>query len=144
MAKNQKVTALKNKVEEVTNQLKRALADYSNLEKRLINEKEEFVKFANLNLVLKILPILDGLEKAAASLNNEGLNLVLRQFKNVLDSEGVKEVSSEVYDPNKQEAIELVEGEEEGLVVEVVEKGYELNGRVIKPSRVKVMRKEVK
>lgn len=130
------------KVEDLTNQLKRALADYSNLEKRILTEREFHQKNANLSLILKFLPILDSLEKASLEINNQGLSLIVKQFKEALFSEGVKEINSEYFDPEKQEALEIISGEDDGKVVEVISKGYEMGGRVILPAKVKVIKKE--
>jgi len=63
---------------------KRARADYANLERRIKDQQEEFVKFANSVLILKLLPVLDDLEKASGKIKDEGLNLVLKKFKEVL------------------------------------------------------------
>lgn len=123
-------------------QFKRARADYLNLEKRVASEKEVIVSFANEVLIARLLPFLDGLEKAAGDVKSEGLNLVLNEFKKVLIEAGVSEIEAKdkMFDPNFHEAVEVAEGEE-GKVVEVVRKGYVLRGKVIRPGRVKVGKK---
>lgn len=129
-----------NKTSELESQLKRALADYANLQKRTEEEKKAVVKFGNVVLIAKFLDILDHLEEAQKTINSEGLELVIKKFKDNLDSEGVNEISTqgEVFDPVKHEGIATVEGEKDGEIAQVLQKGYELDGKVIRPARVRV------
>ena len=83
-----KVTKLEEEIVELNNKWKRALADYQNLEKRAVQEKTEFVKFAGAALLDKLLPILDSLEKCQIHFKDKGLDLTLDQFKKTLESEG--------------------------------------------------------
>lgn len=128
--------------QELELQLKRALADYANLQKRSEEEKKLTFKFANAVLLVKFLDILDHLEEAQKTIKSEGLELVIRKFKDILNSEGVKEISTEKveFDPNLHEGIATVEGEKDNEIVEVLQKGYELNGRILRPARVKITR----
>ena len=117
----------------------RALADYQNLAKRVEREKELFVKFANSVLILRMLPVLDNLERAQEHLKDEGIDLVIKQFKEALSSEGVNEVEGigSEFNPEIHEAIAHGEGEE-GKVIEVFEKGYKLGDKIIRPAKVRV------
>src|SRR4030042_4393533 len=94
-SQNQELEALKKQVEELTNNWKRAVADYRNLEARMTKEKEEWVKFSNAALLLPLLEVLDDLERAAAHLKDNGLNLVIEKFKRVLKGNGVEELKTE-------------------------------------------------
>jgi len=127
-------------VEELTNNWKRALADYQNLEKRYEKEKADFVQFANADLILKLLPTGGLLEKVAEHLKDDGLNLVVREFRRILSEEGLKEIKSlgESFDPLTMEAVEIVSGGEKNKVAEVLQKGYFLKGKVLLPAKVKV------
>ena len=129
-------------IEDLTNRWKRALADYQNLEKRYEREKADFVAFANANLILRLLTILGHLEKAASVLKDKGLDLVVTEFKRVLEEEGVEEIKAlgEQFNPQLMEAIETVEGEEENRVAEEVYKGYLLKGKLLLPAKVKVFK----
>jgi len=124
---------------------KRALADYQNLEKRIALEKEEFVKFANRNLILRILPAIDSLEKAEEYLKDEGLSLALRQLKEGLFFEGLEkiEVKGKDFNPEEMECVAVGEGEE-GKVLEEIRAGYRLNGKVLRAAQVKVGKKATK
>ena len=134
-----KTKGVEEKLEDFENRLKRALADYANLEKRVEREKEDFVKLANAQLVDKLLPVLDDLELCEKHLKDKGVSLVGDQFREVLKSEGLEEIkaSGEKFDPETMDCVEIVAGPK-NRVVEVALKGYLLNNRVIRPAKVKV------
>lgn len=140
MAKKSKQEEL----EDIKNQLKRALADYSNLQKRFGEEKKYIVAYANATLLLKLVGVLDFLEEAGKHLENEGLDLSIKKFKEALEFEAIREIGSEgkKFDPNFHEAIDVVEGKEDGKIVEVLQKGYTLNDKVLRPAKVKVSKKQ--
>jgi molecular chaperone GrpE len=124
---------------ELENKLKRALADYQNLVKRVNEEKSEFVKFFSRELILKLLPVFDDLQRSQQHLNDAGLNLIIAKFKTVLESEGVAELNlaNTIFDPKTAEVSELINGKKD-YIIEIVQPGYTLNGRVLRPARVKV------
>ena len=130
---------MKKHIPDLENKLKRALADYQNLSKRIEKDKLEFVKFASASLIDKLLLVLDDLERAQAHLKNKGLNLAINQFKNILKSENVTELKlkNTVFDPLTADCVELVSGKK-NLVISIIKKGYTLNGRVLRPAQVKV------
>lgn len=135
--------ARRNEIEELTNRWKRALADYQNLEKRYTREKADFVAYAGSNLILKLLSVLDHLQKVKSYLKDEGLEIALREFKRVLEEEGLGEIEAvgKDFDPLSMEAVETVRSDKVGKVVEEVTKGYQLKGKVIRVAKVKVGRK---
>jgi molecular chaperone GrpE len=139
MGKVKKTEDKETKHQELEEKYLRALADYQNLVKRVEREKELFVKFANSVLILKMIPVLDNLERAEKHLKDQGLELVIKQFKEALAGEGVSEIEAEgrVFNPEHHEAIATGKGEE-GRVTEVLEKGYKLGDKVIRPAKVKV------
>ena len=120
-------------------QLKRALADYQNLTKRVEGERLEFIKYVLEQFLTKLLPALDGLEAAQAHLKDQGLDLAIKQLKTVFEEEGVKEVSvlNQPFDPKLAECVEIVPGAKDA-VIEITQKGYLLNDKVLRPARVKV------
>ena len=131
------------KIQTLENQLKRALADYANLQRRLEEEKKTVTKFANTVLLVRFLDILDNLEVAQKTINSEGLELVIRKFKDLLASENVKEISTDGarFDPNLHEGVGMIDGEKDGEIGEVVQKGYQIEDKVIRPARVRVTKK---
>lgn len=137
---NKQVEELKQKVAELDNNWKRALADYQNLERRVQEQKENYVSYAAESLIRKILPILTHLEKAGEHLNNEGLNIALKQLNDLLKNEGLEEIPAmgAQFDPSCHECIETVEGKEKDKIMEVYAKGYKLKNKLLLPARVKV------
>lgn len=147
------VDLLKEQLEEQKNKLLRALADFDNYKKRSALEREQFVQFANESLIIELLPIIDGFsraieaaEKSSAAENIvKGLALIKRQFEDVLKKHGVAEIEAlnKPYDPNLHEAILQKESESpEGIIIEEMQKGYTLHGRVIRPSMVIVSKRK--
>lgn len=146
----QKKDNLKKQLQELEEKYKRALADYQNLEKRAEKEKQEFLKFATSSLVAKLLTVLDSLEAAQKHLKDQGLNLLIKEFKEILKQEGVVEIESigQSFDPEIYECLELVEVKDKNLIETVVEetrKGYRLQvgdeSRVLRYPQVKVGKK---
>jgi len=125
---------------DLENQLKRALADYQNLERRIDEERMLLSALSAALVIEKLLPILDNLENAQKHLKDEGLEMVIKQFKDVLASEDVEEIVSEgsPFDPNLHEAVEIAQSDKEGIVLKVLRKGYKINGNLIRPAGVKV------
>lgn len=130
---------LQQKIEELEENWKRALADYQNLQKRVAKERRQVIDFANSVLIMKLFPVLDNLETMAKHSDEEGLEMIIKEFKRVLTEEGVEEIEaeSEEFDPETMEAIESVEGEP-GKVMEVTRKGYRYKNKVLRPAEVKV------
>jgi len=125
---------------------KRALADYKNLQKRVAEEKEEVVNFANFVLIAELLPVLDNLELVLKHNGDEGLKMIVSEFCEVLKNAGVEEINpmNAEFDPTNMDATEK-EGENDGdlsdwKVLEVLQKGYKIKDRLIRPARVKVGR----
>jgi molecular chaperone GrpE len=130
---------LEGRVLELENNWKRAVADYRNLKRRTAEEQTAFAAFANQVLLTELLPVLDALEAAESHLKDEGLELAVRKFMEVLKEFNVTEFESlgKDFDAGKMEAIEVVLGEK-NKVLEVVSTGYMLRDRVLRVARVKV------
>lgn len=122
----------------------RALADYQNLLKRVAQEKQEFVKYANEQLLFDILPVYDNLKVSLMHIDEdgvkngwvEGIKYVIKQFKDFLSGVGVEEIETvgKKFDHNTMEALE---GEGE-IVTKEMKAGYKLNGKVVVPAKVVV------
>jgi molecular chaperone GrpE len=136
---NSKVKELEERVEEFENKWKRAVADYINFERRTIEEKKQMISWANEGLILNMLPVLDDLEKLDSHINDGGLKMILKNFKQILDKEGVKEIvpTGTEFDPNDMDAVDLVAGEK-NKVIEVLTKGYMYKDNLLRPAKVKV------
>ncbi|HEY5058778.1 MAG TPA: nucleotide exchange factor GrpE [Gaiellaceae bacterium] len=139
------VAALTAERDEAIDRWKRAVADLDNFRKRTVREREQYVTFANERLVTELLPILDDLERAlrAAAEHEEaqleeGVQLVHRELAGLLARYGVKEIDvGGTFDPHVHEALLAQPSEQaEGSVLDVVQKGYTLGERVVRPARV--------
>jgi molecular chaperone GrpE len=129
----------------VDDRLLRLAADFDNYKKRAAREREEYVRHANERLVKELLPILDDLERALAAVTEheeanveEGVRLVHRSLASLLERNGVREIETDgKFDPHVHEALLSQPSEaEEGSVIDVVQKGYALGDRVVRPARV--------
>jgi molecular chaperone GrpE len=141
------VAALAAERDEAIDRWKRAAADLENFRKRAVRERDEYVRFANERLVAELLPILDDLERAlqAAAEHEEarleeGVELVHRELAALLERHGVKEIeTSGKFDPHVHEALVAQPSDaDEGAVLDVIQKGYTLGERVVRPARVVV------
>ena len=139
---------LRQEKQDLENQCKRALADYQNLVKNVAIEKNEIFKYSLSGFLIEILPVYDNLKTAIKTLkpeeqNNswvEGIKYVIKQFKDIFTANGVEEIKTmgEKFDYNTMEA---VEGEGD-IVGQEIRPGYLLNGKVIIPAKVIVIKKE--
>ena len=137
-----KLKELEQKLSEMENNWKRALADYKNLEKRIVEERVDFVSYSTSLLISRLLNVLDNLENLEKHNGDMGFKLTLKEFRQILNEEGLLEIDTlgKDFDSNTMEAIETVEGEER-KAVEVVLKGYMLKNKLLRPAKVKVGQK---
>jgi molecular chaperone GrpE len=125
----------------------RAAADYQNFKRRVEQERSEFTQIANASLMFNLLPLVDDLERALENVDAhlagltwlDGIRLIHRKFQALLEMSGVAEIPADGidFDPNVHEAVMYAEGEA-GKVLNVVQKGYSLGGRVLRPALVVV------
>jgi molecular chaperone GrpE len=143
----EELAAVKGERDELFDRLQRLAAEFDNFRKRSVREQAAMSTRANERLVTELLPILDDLGRAleAAAEHEEakleeGVRLVHRSLADVLAREGVAEIETDgKFDPHVHEALLSQPSEaEEGSVIEVVQKGYKLGDRVIRPARVVV------
>lgn len=125
-------------------QLVRALADYDNLQKRVVKEQAEQGKKAGLRVALRVMEALDVLDRVQNHLQDPGLAVAIQGFVELLASEGIEAIKvqpGDKFDENLHEAVELIEGNKKGSVGEVVQAGWRLaDGQVIRPAKVKVVK----
>jgi molecular chaperone GrpE len=146
-AKADPLAAAEAKAQQHLDDLKRLAADFDNYRKRVAREQEALSTRAAERLVKELLPIVDDLERAlevdpkarsAEAKLEEGVRLVQRQLTSVLEREGLAEIGTNgKFDPHVHEALLSQPSEaEEGSVIEVLQKGYRLGDRVLRPARV--------
>lgn len=161
-AAEEEINVDKGEIEELKNKLKqkeeesneylamaqRLKAEFENYRKRTEKEKADLIEYGKEQAIIEVLPIVDNFERALETKVEEntsfkeGVNLIYRQFKSVLEKMGVKEIEAlgQMFDPYKHHAVmqEEVEGKKENEIIEVLQKGYMFNDKVIRPSMVKV------
>jgi len=139
-----------NRAENYLNSLKYLQADFDNYKKRVDRNMLELVKYGNERLIVKLLDIVSPLERAVISgesvkdkeeLSN-GIKMVLKELKEILIKEGLEEIDTlgKTFDPKLHDAVDKIETKDypTNTIVEEIRKGYLLNGRLIRPSMVKV------
>lgn len=140
-------------VERLQDRLVRLQAEFENYKKRMAREKADFLKFATEGLLLEFLPVLDNLERAIASARAEtsgreavveGIDMIARLFRATLEKAGVKPMDAvgKPFDPSLHQAVMQVDspGGPDHMVLEEIQKGYLLEGRVLRAAMVKVSR----
>jgi molecular chaperone GrpE len=137
------------KIEEYFSQLQRMQADFENYKKRSEKDLKEYIRYANENLILKLLDTYEDLRRALESEKpetlQEGVELIYKKLKDTLEGEGLQEICAEgeKFDPFKHEALMVEDHKdyENGTVIKELGKGYTLDSKVIKYSKVKVCKK---
>lgn len=130
--------------EEYLNGWKRTKADYLNREREIEKEKITWIKFANLELILNLLPILDSFDQSVKNLPDNlkkeewtnGILKIKEQFENFLKAQGVEKIKTigEKFNPELHEAIE--KHGEKNEIVEEIQAGYTMHGQVIRPAKI--------
>ncbi len=146
--KDKKIAALDAEVDDLLSRMQRLQADFVNYRKRSQREKEEMSLKGKIELASEILPVIDNFERALNSADEStefysGVEMIYKQLLKLLSDQGIEEISAEgeEFDPEFHEAIMKVDAEnedEEGKVVEVIQRGFILDERVIRPAMVKV------
>ncbi len=128
----------KEKAEEYLNNWKRERADFLNYKKDEAKRVEEFVKFANEDVILETMEVVDDLELAVKELPNVGLEQIVKKFSELFKKYGVERINTGgPFNPELHEAVETEQG---GTKMQEVRAGYTMNGKVIRPARVKIVK----
>ncbi len=145
---SKKKSSDKDQVKELTESLQRLQAEFENYKKRTDKQNQEFIKFANKELILKLLPLLDNFELALKNIGGnknefvKGVELIFSQFIEILEQQGLTKINSmgNEFDPHVHEA--LMQGNDkekkDNEIIEEFQKGYMLNEQVIRHTKVKV------
>jgi molecular chaperone GrpE len=144
-----KLKQLRKELQEQKDKYLRLSADFDNFRKRTLKEKIEMSKQAGEEIYMKILPVIDDLERAMKSIDEakemdavkEGMLLIYNKFKDYLNQQGVREIEAmhQEFDTDVHEAVTQIPSEDKklkGKVVDIIEKGYYLNDKVIRYSKV--------
>lgn len=136
-------------IQELTDTIKRLQADFENYKKRIEREKEQFVGYSCENIIKKILPFLDSFELSLKNSQNhedflKGIELIYSQLWEILEKEGLEKIKAEgeMFNPEEHEALLSQQSEaKENTILEELQKGYMLKGKIIRPTKVKVAKK---
>ena len=147
---NKLVQEKDNLSKEYLKHLERLQADFDNYKKRQEKKQKDFIEFANEGLINNLLSVVDNLERALDSIENdkdikaikEGISSTLKEFRNILHKEGVKPMQSigHRFDPYKHEAVMRIDTDKysEDTITEEFRKGYYIKSKVLRPAMVKV------
>ena len=138
-----KVQEMGEKLAEMNDKYLRLYSEYENYRKRTTQEKADLLLNGSREMMKAILPVIDDFERALAATEDEGVQLIYNKMMKILEQKGLKamEVKGEKFDENLHEAITRIPAPEEsqkGLVIDVVEKGYYLNDKVLRYAKVVV------
>ncbi len=145
----QRIAQLEREAAEYNDSYKRAVADYRNFKKRTETERADLIASASARLLLKLLPVMDDLERATVGVSAviaatpwySGFRLIPQKLQTIIESEGVEPIAAvgQDFDPNRHEAViyEPAEGQE-GKVIAELQRGYVLREKVLRPTMVKV------
>lgn len=155
-ALEEELAQAKARIEDKHDKHLRAVAELSNYRKRVQKEREELVRFAREDLVLKLVDVLDNFDRALVAAKtmsdfdafHKGVELILKQMSQTLEREGLVPFASkgQPFDPTKHEAVMTVETEQHppGIVMDEISRGYTLGDRVVRPALVTVSRERSK
>ncbi|SDF05787.1 nucleotide exchange factor GrpE [Sporomusa acidovorans] len=136
-------------LEEMTDRYKRLQADFDNFRRRTRQEKEELSAIVAEQIICELLPVVDNFERATTSEATDvdtlakGVQMIFRQLNNALVELGVEPINAvgNIFDPTQHEAVMRVEdaNQPDGMIIEELQKGYKVKGRLVRPSMVKVV-----
>ena len=150
------IHSIKDEMSEIVNITKQVKADFDNYIKRTEKEKQDTISYANEKIIIELLDILDNFERAMGEMKKTeetgkiktGVELIFKQLYQLLKTKGVEEIEAleKQFDPKKHEALmQIVSGNhEEDTVIQIMQKGYMLKEKVIRPTKVAVSKKENK
>jgi len=143
------VDELEQKVGELTLGWQRCQADFTNYRRQTEEDRKKLIKVANFDLIESILPVLDNFQLAAKHVPKElesnnwaiGIKQIEKQLENILENEGLKKIETigQQFNPAIHEAIEHISSDQpENVIVEEISSGYQFDGQLVRPAKVKV------
>lgn len=145
--KEDELTKFQREIDEMKSLAQRTQADFINYKRRVEKEKADLITLSNEKIMLEMIEILDNFERALTSEKEsndtpfyKGVGMIFKQFQDSLGKFGLQEIEAldEEFDPNVHHAVMQEDGEKSGCVMEVLQKGYKLKNKVIRPAMVKV------
>ena len=137
--KEEETPVVENKEAELLERLARLQAEFENFRKRTEKEKLESSINANANLISQLLKVLDHFELSLKHNNDRGVMLIYDELNKILEKHGLKVIDTNGnFDPKIHEAVIKVDGEKDGVILEEIQKGYLLNNKLLRASKVKI------
>jgi len=137
--KTNEIPAVENKEQEYLEKLQRQQAEFENFRKRTEKEKQEIITNANANLISELLPVLDHFELALKHNKDKGITMIYEELNDILKTNGVKVIDTKgIFNPRLHEGVLTAEGDKGGVILEEIQKGYLLNDKLLRASKVKV------
>lgn len=135
----QKIIDLEKDLFEHKDKLARSLADYANLEKRIDRDRQMFITLATTSIISKMIDVLDDMYLAQNHLKDQGLQIAIDKFVNILKTEGLTEIDADnkEFDPQTMDCVEVADGKQ-NYVLNTKKRGYKLNDHVVRPAQVVV------
>jgi molecular chaperone GrpE len=134
-------TPVVNKEAEYLDKIARQQADFENYRKRMEKEKQEHIINANANLISEILPTLDHFELALKHNKDKGIVMIYDELNDILKNNGVRVIDTKgIFNPRLHEVVLTAEGDKDGVILEEIQKGFLLNDKLLRASKVKVSR----
>ncbi len=128
-----------NKEELYLNQLQRLQAEFENFQRRTEKEKAETYANANAGLISELIKVLDNFELSLKHNEDKGVSLIHDELKDILEKQGLKRIDTKgIFDPKFHEVLVQVKGEKQGEILEELQKGYTLNNKLLRASKVKI------
>jgi len=142
----------KKKSQDYYDQLLRLKAEFENYRKRVEKEKIEMIKYGKYDIMQSILPLYEMMNMAKKHIETSkshedikiGIDMIFNEFDKIFKSNGLVEIDilNKKYDPMLCEIVSTIDGDEDGKVVEIIQPGYLIDGRLLKPAKVKIIKKD--
>ena len=134
-----KETSVEEKEKEYIDRLQRLQAEFENFRRRTEKEKRELQINANENLISQLLEVVDNFELSLKHNEDKGVALIYSELTTILEKQGLKPINANgKFNPELHEALMQEEGEEDGIILQVFQKGYLLNDKLLRASKVKI------
>jgi molecular chaperone GrpE len=135
------IIELESKLKEVVDKNLRLMAEFDNYKKRVIKEKEEIVNNTKVKMISSILDMDNDLSIALKNTDDEGVKLINNKLTNFLKSQGVEEIQTDTYDEDLHEVISIIPGDN-NKIIDVVSKGYSINGKPFRYPKIILSKSE--
>jgi molecular chaperone GrpE len=131
-----------NKEKSYIEKLQRLQAEFENFVRRTEKEKSQILANANESLISELLPVLDNFELSIKHTKDKGIIIIYDELLRILEKQGLKKIdTTKDFDPKFHEALLQEDGEEDGKILEELQKGYTLNDKLLRASKVKISKK---